>query len=314
MRRAHAQITGRREGLNLPYGPASIFLLLAATLLAAQPVFCADSWDAEVKRQYQNGNFYFEQKDFQEAQKHYQRALGIIADAGGAHGRAPLSAQQKTAAPRAQDQKKESADAGRAESSARKEYLIGPDDTLAVSVWQNPDLSQDIVVRPDGKISFPLIGDVDALGFTLTQLDATITERLKEYIRAPEVSVTMRKFGGQRVLIFGEVRSVGVHSVTGSQTILEAIALAGGFSRDAVPSSVILIRGGFEHPYAQRINLSKALKAVPRQNIQVQSGDIIFVPRKFIADISYFMGQVLDPLSKGLYTARELQTYGVGGK
>jgi protein involved in polysaccharide export with SLBB domain len=90
---------------------------------------------------------------------------------------------------------------------------------------------------------------------------------------------------------------------------MEAIGLAGGFTRDAVPSSTILIRGGFTAPNAQRINLSKLLKGDLRQNIGLQSEDIVFVPRKFISDVNYFLSQILDPLAKGAYTKKELQSW-----
>ena len=135
-------------------------------------------------------------------------------------------------------------------------------------------------------------------------------ERLKEYIRYPEVSVSIRKLGGKKVIVLGQVGKPGVYSVTGARTILEAIGLAGGFTDHAVSSSVILIRGGFSNPEAQRINLAKAIKRADiSKNISLESEDIVFVPKKFVANLNYFMSQVLGPVSKGIYTARELRDW-----
>jgi polysaccharide export outer membrane protein len=196
-----------------------------------------------------------------------------------------------------------------AETKAATDYIIGEDDTLKISVWQNPDLDQEAIVRPDGKVSFPLIGDIQASGLTIPQFDNEITEKLKEYVKLPEVSISITKIGGSRVVVLGQVSSPGIYSVAGKKTIMEAVAMAGGFTRDAVPSSTVLIRGGFATPNAQRINLSKLLKGDLRQNVVLQSQDIVFVPRKFISDLSYFLNQIIDPISKGAYTNRELMAW-----
>jgi protein involved in polysaccharide export with SLBB domain len=99
--------------------------------------------------------------------------------------------------------------------------------------------------------------------------------------------------------------------MAGQKTLLEAIGLAGGFTRDAVASSIVLIRGGLVDPHAQRINLSKALKGRDfiRQNVVLQAEDVIFVPKKFIADVNYFLTQITGPLSQGSYISREYQSW-----
>jgi len=190
------------------------------------------------------------------------------------------------------------------------EYVIGPGDTLYIFVWQNPDLNQEVIVRPDGMVSFPLVGDVLAAGMTITQFDQELTDRLKEYVKYPEVSISIRKLGGRKVIVLGQVENPGVYSVTGARTILEAIGLAGGFTDHAVSSSVVLIRGGFSNPEAKRINLAKAIKkGDSNQNIPLESEDIVFVPKKFIANLNYFLSQILDPISKGVYTSKQIQTW-----
>jgi len=188
------------------------------------------------------------------------------------------------------------------------EYILGEGDELKISVWQNADLDQETIIRPDGKISFSLIGDIPATGLSVSQLDNLITEKLKEFIKQPEVTIIIKKMGGQKVIVLGEVVRPGVYAVSGARTVLEAIGQAGSFSKDAVPSSVIFIRKSGDKPQARRINLSRTLSNGDlSQNLEIQSEDIIFVPKKFIADVNYFLETVLGPFSKGIYTYREIQ-------
>ena len=184
-----------------------------------------------------------------------------------------------------------------------QEYTLGEGDVLYISVWQEDDLSQEVIVRPDGKLSFPLAGDVPVLGLTFTQLKDELTERLKEYVRYPVVSISLRKFGGKKVIVLGEVTHPGVYSVTGKNTVLEAIALAGGFTEHAVHSSVILVRGGLQTPEGKRLDLSRAIKKTDiGQNVTLQSEDIVYVPKKFIADLNYVLTQIIEPISRGVWT------------
>ena len=189
------------------------------------------------------------------------------------------------------------------EVSADQGYLIGDEDILQISVWGNPELNVQVPVRPDGMISFPLVGDVPAAGMTIVDIDSELTKRLKEFIKFPEVSISIRKIGGSKIIILGQVRSPGVYAVSGSATILEAIALAGGLTRDAVGASVVLIRGGLQNPHAGKINIAKAQKGDFSQNVKLQSEDIIFVPATTISDVGYVMTQIIDPVSRGAFAA-----------
>ena len=173
-------------------------------------------------------------------------------------------------------------------------YTIGLGDVLNISVWQWPDLAMpDVIVRPDGKISFPLVGDIQAEGLTLTELDHLLTERLKEFIKDPEVSVAISQFGGRKVIVLGEVGSQGVYAPTGKTSVLEVIALAGGFRSTAVPSSVILIRQQPERNLLYRLDLRMVLRqGNMRENIEVESDDIIFVPKRFVTTIGDFLAQI----------------------
>jgi polysaccharide biosynthesis/export protein len=273
--------------------------------------YCQDkNLKADAKMHYDLGNILYQQGRFEEAQQEYQKAMDILkTENSAAPGVKVTSTKEKVvvkneiAAPAVKEKSRS--------RSAVTEYTVGEDDVLKISVWQNPDLDQEVIVRPDGMISFPLIGDVPVKGMSIIELDQEITRRLSEFVKSPEVSISLKKLGGSKVIVLGEIMRPGIYSVTGLKSILEAIGQAGGFTRDAVPSSIVLIRGGFNSPQPQRLNLSKALlgREVQKQNISLQSEDIVFVPKKFIADLNYFLSQILDPVSKGVYTARELRDY-----
>ena len=287
----------------------SLIIILVLAGLASSG-YCQDrNLKADAKMHYDLGNIFYRQGRFEEAQQEYQKAMDILKTSE-ASTAADKSLAVKVKAP----VKIEPALVTKEKSKpqvAVSEYAIGEDDVLKISVWQNPDLDQEVIVRPDGMISFPLIGDIVAKSLSITGLSQEITSRLSEFVKSPQVSISLKKMGGSKVIVLGEIMRPGVYSVTGSKTVLEAIGQAGGFSRDAVSSSIVLVRGGFLQPQPQRLNLSKALEGrdVQRQNIALQSEDIIFVPKKFIADINYFLNQILDPLSKGVYTSSQLKSY-----
>jgi polysaccharide export outer membrane protein len=175
-----------------------------------------------------------------------------------------------------------------------REYYIDIGDVLDISVWQIADLSRpEVIVRPDGRISFPLIGDVKAEGITLTQLHDTVTEKLKTYVKAPQVSIMIRRFGeqGNKVVILGEIPGPGVYKFSGPPTIIEAIASAGGYTRYAVLNSIMVIRGDVRNkPQVTRVNLAKIIKSGSlSENIFLRPNDIVYVPRSFIGNVNTFL-------------------------
>jgi polysaccharide export outer membrane protein len=107
------------------------------------------------------------------------------------------------------------------------EYLIGADDELNVSIWREPDISRSVPVRPDGKISLPLVNDVQAVGLTPMQLGAEITTRLRKFIADPQVTIIVTRVNSQRIFILGEVPRAGAYSMTAGMTVLEALSSAG---------------------------------------------------------------------------------------
>ena len=282
-----------------------IKIILTLFFLFNNSGFCADVSE-EVKDYYRLGNVYYQQGRYKEAEEQYQKALDLVRRQEQA---APGISQTKKEEPGEEAEPIKTIPIEPSESSNQVEYRIGEEDVLTISVWQNQDLDQEVVVRPDGMVSFPLVGDLQAEGLTVSQFDQQLTKKLSEYVKYPEVSISIKKIGGKKVMVLGQVRNPGVYSVTGAKTILEAISLAGGFTDHAVSSSVVLIRGGFGNPQAQRINLTKALTGSWRQNVSLQSEDVIFIPKKFIANLNYFLSQILDPLSKGLYTADQLHNW-----
>ena len=159
-------------------------------------------------------------------------------------------------------------------------YQIGAEDVLEVQVWKNPDLSRVVTVRPDGKISLPLIGDIQAAGLTATQLKEVVTEKLKAYYKEPpEVSVLVQQVNSYAIYILGEVSSPGKYVVKSGTTFLQAITLAGGFTPFASTSNITLLRKGKEgKETAVRINYKDILAGKLEYNILLKPGDTIIVP------------------------------------
>lgn len=163
-------------------------------------------------------------------------------------------------------------------SAAPSDYVIGPDDTLHISVWKEPDLSETLPVRADGKISLPLLGDVAASGLTPTQLAASLTEKLKKYVADPRVTVIVTAMNSKRVYVTGEVTHTGSMALTPNMTVLQALASA-GFTQFANTKGIYILR--VENGQQQKIpvNYKKLIKGqVLDQNVVLKPGDTIVVP------------------------------------
>lgn len=189
-------------------------------------------------------------------------------------------------------------------------YVVGSGDMLHVGVWENPDLTKDIIVRPDGRVSYPLIGEFNAAGLTIPEVDHLLTTRLKEFLRYPDVSVTLKSMGGRRVLVLGEVKGPGIQTLKDSGTVLEAIALAGGETKNAVLKSVLVIKGGLANPVPYRVNLLRFLKRPNTDdNMVLDAEDIVYVPEKMLSDITYTMRLILSPLAEGRIAHGDVKFY-----
>jgi polysaccharide biosynthesis/export protein len=158
-------------------------------------------------------------------------------------------------------------------------YVIGPQDVLDISVWKEAELTRPVPVRPDGKISMPLLNDVQAAGKTPLQLAADITTGLKKFVTDPQVTIIVTTINSQRVFILGEVNRAGAYPLLPNMTVLQALSSAGGFTIYANLKKIYLLRvedgKQVKHPFNYKDVL--AGKAAD-QNIIVKAGDTIVVP------------------------------------
>ena len=159
-------------------------------------------------------------------------------------------------------------------------FIIGVDDVLAVNVWKETEVSRSVPVRSDGKISLPLVGEVQAAGETPHQLELAIAKRLQSYISEPEVTVIVQQINSQKFNILGQVTKPGFYSLVNSPTVLDAIAMAGGFRDFAKKKSIYVLR---QNPDGTTTRLPFNYKDVIQgknaaQNVKLQPHDTVYVP------------------------------------
>jgi polysaccharide export outer membrane protein len=159
-------------------------------------------------------------------------------------------------------------------------YTIGAEDVLSVTVWKEPDMSVDsVVVRPDGKISLPLINELDAASLTPEQLRAVITERAAKFVAEPTVSVVVREIRSRRVFITGSVANPGAFPLGGGTTVLQLIALAGGLTEFANKKNIVVTRQENGRSVVLPFNYSDITKGKNlNQNVVLRPGDTVVVP------------------------------------
>ncbi|MFZ1140728.1 MAG: polysaccharide biosynthesis/export family protein [Candidatus Sulfotelmatobacter sp.] len=164
------------------------------------------------------------------------------------------------------------------EATSDSDYVIGADDVLRISVWKEPDLSEVLPVRPDGKISMPLLNDIPAAGLTPLQLKDSITEKLKKFIADPRVTVVVTAMNSQRIFVSGEVLHTGPTPLLPHMTMLQALSQA-GFTQFANLKGIYLLRT--ENGKQEKIpfNYKEVIKGNhPEQNIMLKPGDTVVVP------------------------------------
>jgi polysaccharide biosynthesis/export protein len=158
------------------------------------------------------------------------------------------------------------------------DYVIGADDTLHITVWKEPEMSATLPVRPDGKISLPLLDDVQAAGMTPMQLAASIKEKLKKYIADPRVTVVVTAMNSQRIFVAGEVNHPGAMALLPHMTMLQALSSA-GFTQFANVKGIYLLRTENGQQTKTPFNYKDVVKGNhPEQNIILKPGDTIVVP------------------------------------
>jgi polysaccharide export outer membrane protein len=158
-------------------------------------------------------------------------------------------------------------------------YSVKPGDTLMISVWKEPDLQGDVLVTPDGAFAFPLVGQVDARGKTVTELQKIVSDKLRQYISEPVVTVSVKDIKGNKVYVIGQVNRPGEFIVNPRVDVMQALSMAGGTTPFAALGSIIILRRSGAQQEALRFDYTDLVKGRNlEQNIELRAGDIVVVP------------------------------------
>ena len=159
------------------------------------------------------------------------------------------------------------------------DYKIGPQDVLTINVWKEPDVSREVPVRPDGKISLPLLNDVEAAGLTPMQLANSLTDSLKKFISSPQVTVIVKEINSRRVYVIGEVVRAGTFPLLPKMTVLQIVSSCGGFTQFANPKKIYVLRTKDGKQTKIPFNYKDVVSGKnPEQNIELEPGDTVVVP------------------------------------
>lgn len=158
-------------------------------------------------------------------------------------------------------------------------YAIGPGDTLEISVWRDDSLSREVIVPPDGVISFPLIGDIKVTGITVAELRKAVTKKLSDYVPDATVTVILKAFNSLRAYVIGKVKNPGMYPITLDTNVMQILAMAGGLNPYASEDNIHILRkekgGTIKFPFSY----GDVLKGRNlEQNITLQRGDVVVVP------------------------------------
>lgn len=190
--------------------------------------------------------------------------------------------------------------------AAAAEYIMTPGDQLQIYVLGHPDLSSTrsssdsaYTVRPDGKLNFPLVGEIDVNGLTVYEFSQLLTKELSEYIINPKITVNVAKLGTTRVFVMGEVSKQGMHELTKSHRVLDALGAAGGFTQKAAKKNIFLVRNvGTPEENVQKINILNYMKKGDMsQNVVLQEGDCLYLTSNHkltLSDILLFASRAVD--------------------
>ncbi len=189
-----------------------------------------------------------------------------------------------------------SANSSAAVSVAPPEYKLGYGDEIEIKVFNQPKFDENLTIRPDGRLTLERVGDIYVTGMTPSSLDSLITSHYAKFIRDPEITVIVRKFGGNEFFVLGQVRNPGGYELKKDTSILQALAFAGGSTKEAKLGSVIVIREGVDQKmYATKVDVSNLLKGSSRSartNLYLQPKDVVYVPKTLIANMNEFLTQV----------------------
>ena len=176
-----------------------------------------------------------------------------------------------------------------------QEYRIQVGDQLDIKFFYNPELNEQVTVRPDGRISLQLVHEIMAAGLTPAELTSLLTKKYATELKRPEITVIVRSFGSQRVYVDGEVIKPGMFPLIGFVTVLQAISQAGGMKDTARTSEVVIIRRGENNkPLASQVNLRKVIDGTDMsQDIALKPYDIVYVPKSAIANVNVWVDQYI---------------------
>ena len=185
----------------------------------------------------------------------------------------PCAAAQQPPAPPVPTQSKT------AEAAIPADYTIGPDDVLSVVFWRDAEMSAEVVVRPDGKISLPLLNDIQASGLTPADLKVQIEQQAKKFVETPTVSIVVKQIHSRKVFITGSVVHPGAYALGGQTTVLQLIAMAGGLTEYADSKKIVISRTDGGRPVTLRFNYKDFINGKNLQsNVVLKPGDTVVVP------------------------------------
>ncbi|HWP84192.1 MAG TPA: polysaccharide biosynthesis/export family protein [Terriglobia bacterium] len=185
-----------------------------------------------------------------------------------------------TSAPPAVSAAAQSASGGAATAEVSgSEYQVGPGDVIAISVWKEPDVSTTVLIRPDGKISLPLVNDLAVAGKTPMEIQSLVTEKLSPFIKDPNVTVTVKEINSKKVFVLGQVGRAGVYQIMQPTTVLQILTQAGGLAPFANQKGIYVLRMQNGKQERFPFNYKDVVKGEKmEQNILLQPGDTVVVP------------------------------------
>ncbi len=191
------------------------------------------------------------------------------------------------------------------------DYIMTPGDQLQIYVLGHPDISSTrgntdmaYIVRPDGKMNFPLVGEIDTNGLTVYEFTNLLTKELSEYIINPQITVNVAKLGTTRVFVFGEVSRQGMYELTKSHRVMDALGAAGGFTQKAAKKNIFLVRNvGKPEEIVQKLNILNYMKKGDlSQNLVLQEGDCLYLTSNHkvsLMQVASFVNSVFDSWDDG---------------
>ena len=177
-------------------------------------------------------------------------------------------------------------------------FTFGPGDAMDIRVWRHEELNMEVTIAPDGGMTFPLIGRIQAAGMTYPELVVQLEEGLSKYYKDISVAVNVLEVNNQKVFVLGEVRSPAVIQIDSDLSIIEALTITGGINQDARTSNVLLVRGGLDAPELYTVDVEAIYEEGDfSQLVFLQRGDIVVVPAKTIVNVERFFKHVQNMLA-----------------